>query len=99
MCTAAVYKTKDFYFGRNLDYEFPYGEEVTVTPRNYPFHFRFLGVQRFADAGNDHLFVKVRVGDGGEEIHSDEMVDLSADFGSQAAQMRGDSGNPAGNIY
>ena len=29
MCTAAVYKTKDFYFGRNLDYEFPYGEEVT----------------------------------------------------------------------
>lgn len=43
MCTAAVYKTKDFYFGRNLDYEFPYGEEVTVTPRNYPFHFRFLG--------------------------------------------------------
>lgn len=43
MCTAAVYKTKDFYFGRNLDYEFPYGEEVTVIPRNYPFHFRFLG--------------------------------------------------------
>ncbi len=41
MCTAAVYKTKDFYFGRNLDYEFPYGEEVTITPRNYPFSFRF----------------------------------------------------------
>ena len=43
MCTAAVYKTKDFYFGRNLDYEFPYGEEVTITPRNYPFSFRFQG--------------------------------------------------------
>ena len=28
MCTAATYQTKDFYFGRNLDYEFPYGEEV-----------------------------------------------------------------------
>ena len=25
--------------GRNLDYEFSYGEEVTVTPRNYPFAF------------------------------------------------------------
>ena len=26
MCTAATYKTKDFYFGRTLDYEFSYGE-------------------------------------------------------------------------
>lgn len=39
MCTAATYKTKDFYFGRTLDYEFSYGDEVTITPRNYPFHF------------------------------------------------------------
>ncbi len=43
MCTAATYKTKDFYFGRTLDYEFSYGDEVTVTPRNYPFHFRQTG--------------------------------------------------------
>lgn len=40
MCTAATYQTKDFYFGRTLDYEFSYGDEVTVTPRNYPFIFR-----------------------------------------------------------
>lgn len=39
MCTAATYKTNDFYFGRTLDYEFSYGDEVTITPRNYPFHF------------------------------------------------------------
>ena len=26
MCTAATYKTKDFYFGRTFDYEFSYGE-------------------------------------------------------------------------
>ena len=43
MCTAATYKTKDHYFGRNLDYEFSYNETVTVTPRNYPFHFRRMG--------------------------------------------------------
>ena len=43
MCTAATYKTKDFYFGRTLDYEFSYGDEVTITPRNYPFHFRHIG--------------------------------------------------------
>lgn len=42
MCTAATYLTGDFYFGRNLDYEFSYGDEVTITPRNYPFHFRSL---------------------------------------------------------
>lgn len=39
MCTAAACKTKDFYFGRTLDYDYSYGEEVVITPRNYPFHF------------------------------------------------------------
>ena len=43
MCTAAVYKTKDFYFGRTLDYEFSYGDEIAVTPRNYVFNFRHSG--------------------------------------------------------
>ena len=43
MCTAATYKTKDFYFGRTLDYEFSYCDEVTITPRNYPFSFKYLG--------------------------------------------------------
>ena len=40
MCTAITYSTKDHYFGRNLDLEFSYREEVTITPRNYPFAFR-----------------------------------------------------------
>lgn len=40
MCTAVTYKTKDHYFGRNLDVEFSYEEAVTVTPRNYRFDFR-----------------------------------------------------------
>lgn len=43
MCTAATYKTKDFYFGRTLDYEFSYGDEITITPRNYPINFRHTG--------------------------------------------------------
>lgn len=43
MCTAATYKTNDFYFGRTLDYEFSYCDEVTITPRNYPFSFKYLG--------------------------------------------------------
>ncbi len=43
MCTAVTYKTKDRYFGRNLDYEYSYSETVTITPRNYPFSFRCAG--------------------------------------------------------
>ena len=43
MCTAATYKTKDFYFGRTFDYGFSYGEEVVITPRNYLFEFRMKG--------------------------------------------------------
>lgn len=42
MCTAITYKTKNHYFGRTFDYEFSYGEEVVITPRNYEFTFRRL---------------------------------------------------------
>lgn len=43
MCTAVTYRTKEFYFGRTLDYDFSYQEEVTVTPRNFPLSFRHFG--------------------------------------------------------
>ncbi len=43
MCTAASYETKDFYFGRTLDYEFSYGDEIVVLPREYPLSFRHRG--------------------------------------------------------
>lgn len=40
MCTAITWKTKDNYFGRNMDFEYSYEETVTVTPRKFSFHFR-----------------------------------------------------------
>lgn len=40
MCTAISYLAGNHYFGRNLDLEFSYQEEVTVTPRNFPLPFR-----------------------------------------------------------
>ncbi len=40
MCTAITYKTADDYFGRNLDLERSYFENVVVTPRNFKFDFR-----------------------------------------------------------
>ncbi len=57
MCTAATYQTKSFYFGRTLDYEFSYGEEVVITPRNYPFSFHCLGEMKshYAMIGMAHV--------------------------------------------
>ena len=43
MCTAVNFKTRNHYFGRNLDLEYTYQETVTVTPRRYPFRFRTMG--------------------------------------------------------
>ncbi len=40
MCTAITYNTNDHYFGRNLDLEYSYKEEVTITPRNFELKFR-----------------------------------------------------------
>jgi len=40
MCTAVTYQTKDFYFGRTLDYDRSFGEEIVITPRNAPLPFR-----------------------------------------------------------
>lgn len=42
MCTAVTYQTRDFYFGRNLDYEFSYGESVVITPRRFRLPMRHV---------------------------------------------------------
>lgn len=46
MCTAVSFKTKAHYFGRNLDLDRSYGEEVCVLPRSSPFVFRRMGEMR-----------------------------------------------------
>jgi len=57
MCTAATYQTKDFYMGRTLDYEFSYGEKITVMPRNYPLELRHGGSipSHYAIIGMAHI--------------------------------------------
>lgn len=57
MCTALTYKTKDFYFGRTLDYECSFGEEVTVTPRNFKLPLRHMGTmeKHYAIVGMAHI--------------------------------------------
>ncbi len=57
MCTAITLNTGDFYFGRTLDYELSYGEQVTVTPRNFPLPFRHEAAlaQHYAIIGMAHV--------------------------------------------
>ncbi|MDO5717408.1 MAG: choloylglycine hydrolase [Tissierellia bacterium] len=40
MCTAIGLTNGDFYFGRNLDLECSFGENIVITPRNYRFSFK-----------------------------------------------------------
>lgn len=57
MCTAATYKTNDFYFGRTLDYESSYGEEIVIMPRNFRLDFLSEGIceKHYAVIGTAHI--------------------------------------------
>ena len=59
MCTAICYRSRDRYFGRNLDLERGYGEQVVITPRNFSFehggfflkpsHYAMIGMATVAE--------------------------------------------------
>lgn len=40
MCTSLSWKNGSHYFGRNLDLEVSFGQQVVITPRKHPFVFR-----------------------------------------------------------
>ncbi len=40
MCTALAFHAKDNYFGRNLDFDFDFNQEVVITPRKFKFIFK-----------------------------------------------------------
>lgn len=42
MCTSLVLHQGGCYFGRNLDLEYSFGEQVVMTPRRFPLHFHRL---------------------------------------------------------
>lgn len=57
MCTALSFKTADTYFGRNLDYDFSYGERIVIVPSSHPllFHNGKHLENHFAIMGIAHL--------------------------------------------
>ena len=54
MCTALSFHQ---FFGRNLDYEFSYGEQIAVAPREFDFHFRHVKCKKeqYALIGMAHV--------------------------------------------
>lgn len=40
MCTALTYKKEKIYYGRNMDLDNSFNEEVVITPRNYKFNYK-----------------------------------------------------------
>lgn len=46
MCTCMTYENGGFYFGRNLDLEYSFGERVMMTPRNYELIWKKMGKQK-----------------------------------------------------
>lgn len=57
MCTAVTYFGKSRCFGRNLDLEYSYGEQVTLAPRRFPLQFRCLPLlkEHYALLGMAHI--------------------------------------------
>ena len=82
MCTAATYVSRDHYFGRNLDLEYSYHEQVTVMPRNFPLRFRnaeageafretFEKAQEGSAAGNHYAIIGMAYVAGGYPLFYD----------------------------
>ncbi len=57
MCTAIRLISNDVYVGRNLDYDFSFGEEIVITPRNYIFKFKHANCikKHYAIIGMAHV--------------------------------------------
>lgn len=57
MCTAVGFGKNNFYFGRTLDYDFSYGDKITVTPRRYRFDYGAAGTssEHYAMIGMAHI--------------------------------------------
>lgn len=57
MCTALRFHNGDTYFGRNLDYDISFLEEIVFLPRAFPLSYRFLETNKdhYAILGMAHV--------------------------------------------
>ena len=68
MCTALLYRGDGYYFGRNLDLEGHYGEQVVITPRNFP-----LPMRAMPTLGHHHAMMGMAWVCGGFPLYYDGM--------------------------
>ncbi len=57
MCTAVSFYADRLYFGRTLDYESSYGEEIVLMPRRFKLHFTegYVRTEHYAMLGVAHV--------------------------------------------
>ncbi len=97
MCTAISFKAKDFYFGRNLDLDRSYGEEVCVMPRNFPLKFSTMGEMNnhFAIIGMATVVSGIPLFYDGANEHGLAMAGLNFPGNAYYAPIRQDKDNIA----
>ncbi|MCH3996528.1 choloylglycine hydrolase [Lactobacillus sp.] len=66
MCTSIVFSPKDHYFGRNLDLEITFGQQIVITPRNYDFKFR-----KMPELKQHYAMVGIALNAGGYPLYFD----------------------------
>lgn len=66
MCTAISLLTDDHYFGRNLDYEISYNQQILITPRNFPLTFR-----KYPTVNNHYAIIGMGIYENGYPLYFD----------------------------
>lgn len=96
MCTAISYKSGSTYFGRNLDYEFSYGEEVVIIPRNYPIKYKYKeeSSSHYAVVGMAHIENNFPLLYDGINEHGLGMAGLAGERNISEIPERRGAGNP-----
>lgn len=68
MCTSVSFRGEGFCFGRNMDIEYGFGQEVIITPRDFGFRFRRAG-----ELSHHYGFVGIGTVRGGYPLYADGM--------------------------
>ncbi|NRN76499.1 Choloylglycine hydrolase [Lactobacillus helveticus] len=66
MCSSIIFSPKDHYFGRNLDLEITFGQQVIITPRDYVFKFRDM-----PEIDHHYAMVGIALNAGGYPLYFD----------------------------
>ena len=84
MCTSVAMQQGGGYFGRNMDIDYSFGQQVAVTPRRYP--LRFL---RQPAMERHYAFIGMAHGAGGRPLYAEAANEKGLRCGGPAPLRRG----------